>query len=233
MADSYELTHRKNRSGTQSSRWTGGHPEKAWSKPSGDLGQRGSSTVVQGQRRQAGNSRLVGRDVECSYCHAKGHVRSECEKLRSGEEQSRGRKSVALVKSRNRVLLSRNTDDHGIVTQIESARLTDTRCGPDVLDISGCTVDHCDGPDCVVDTSVGVIDTGDRPDDSCHVLSHGDDSEVSAGDRSDGVCHVSSCGDSGPVSDMYKGFVSQGEVVRCHGWVSGEPSDYVEGYWSF
>ena len=81
--------------------WTEGHPGKAWSKPSGDLGQRGSSTVVQGQSGQSGNSRPVRRDVECFYCHAKGHVRSECEKLRRGQEQSRGRKPVALVKSRN------------------------------------------------------------------------------------------------------------------------------------
>ena len=100
LADSYELTHRKSGSGAQSSRWTEGHPGKAWSKPSGDLGQRGSSTAVQGQSGQSGNNRPVRRDVECFYCHAKGHVRSECEKLRRGQEQSRGRKPVALVKSR-------------------------------------------------------------------------------------------------------------------------------------
>ena len=41
---------------------------------------------------------------------------------------------------------------------------------------------------------------------------HGGDSRVSAGDRSDGDCHVESHGDSGSVSDMYRGFVSQGEV---------------------
>ena len=84
LADSYELTHRRSGSGAQSSRWTEGHPGKAWSKPSGDLGQRGSSTAVQGQSGQSGNSRPVRRDVECFYCHAKGHVRSECEKLRRG-----------------------------------------------------------------------------------------------------------------------------------------------------
>ena len=103
-----------------------------------------------------------------------------------------------------------NTDGHGIVTQVESARLTDTRCGPGVLDISGCTGDHCDSPGCVVDTSVSVIDTGDWPDGSCHVSSHGGDSGVSTSDRSDGACHVESYGDSGPVLD--KRFVSQGEV---------------------
>ena len=212
LADSYELTHRKSGSGAQSSRWTEGHPGKAWSKPSGDLGQRGSSTAVQGQSGQSGNSRPVRRDVECFYCHAKGHVRSECEKLRRGQEQSRGRKPVALVKSRNVVFQSGNTDGHGVVTQVESARLTDSRCSPDVVNTSDCTGDHCDGPGCVVDTSVDVVGTDDRSDVSCSVVSHGGDSRVSAGDRSDGDCHVESHGDSGPVSDMYKGFVSQGEV---------------------
>ena len=212
LADSYELTHRKSGSGAQSSRWTEGHPGKAWSKPSGDLGQRGSSTAVQGQSGQSGNSRPVRRDVECFYCHAKGHVKSECEKLRRGQEQSRGRKPVALVKSRNFVFQSGNTDGHGVVTQVESARLTDSRCSPDVVNTSDCTGDHCDGPGCVVDTSVDVVGTDDRSDVSCSVASHGGDSRVSAGDRSDGDCHVESHGDSGPVSDMYKGFVSQGEV---------------------
>ena len=36
-----------------------GTPDKAWSKPSGDLGQRGSLIMVQGQSRQSGNSRPV------------------------------------------------------------------------------------------------------------------------------------------------------------------------------
>ena len=211
FADSYELTHRKSGSGAQSSRWMEGHPGRAWSKPNGDLGQRGSSTAVQGQSGQSGNSRPVRRDVECFYCHAKGHVRSECEKLRRGQEQSRGRKPVALVKSRNVVFRSGNTDGHGVVTRVESARLTDSRCSP-VVNTSDCTGDHCDGPGCVVDTSVDVAGTDDRSDGSCSVVSHGGDSRVSAGDRSDGDCHVESHGDSGPVSDMYKGFVSQGEV---------------------
>ena len=212
LADSYELTHRRSGSGAQSSRWTEGHPGRAWSKPSGDLGQRGSSTAVQGQSGQSGNSRPVRRDVECFYCHAKGHVRSECEKLRRGQEQSRGRKPIALVKSRNFVFQSGNTDGHGVVTQVESARLTDSRCSPDVVNTSDCTGDHCDGPGCVVDTSVDIVGTDDRSDVSCSVASHGGDSRVSVGDRSDGDCHVESHGDSGPVSDMYKGFVSQGEV---------------------
>ena len=99
------------------------------------------------------------------------------------------------------MLHSGNMDGHGIVTEVESARLTDIRGGPDVLDTSGCTGEHCDGPGCVVDTSVGVIDIGDRPDGSCSVLSRGGDSRVSASDRSDGVCHVESGGDSGPVSE--------------------------------
>ena len=202
-----------------SSRWTEGHPGKAWSKPSGDLGQRGSSTAVQGQSGQSGNSRPVRRDVECFYCHAKGHVRSECEKLRRGQEQSRGRKPVALVKSRNFVFQSGNIDGHGVVTHVESAGLTDSRCSPDVVNTSDCTGDHCDGPGCVVDTSVDVAGTDDRSHGSCSVVSHGADSRVSAGDRSDGDSHVESHGDLGPVSDMYKRFVSQGEV-----------SDVMDGY---
>ena len=152
------------------------------------------------------------RDVECFYCHAKGHVRSECEKLRRGQEQSRGIKPVALVKSRNFVFQSGNTDGHGVVTRVESVRLTDSKCSPDVVSTSDCTGDHCDGPGCVVDTSVNVVGTDDRSDGSCSGVSHGSDSRVSAGDRSDGDCHIESHGDSGPVSDMYKGFVSQGEV---------------------
>ena len=212
VADSYELTHRKSGSGAQSNRWMGGHPGKAWSKPSGDLGQKGSSTTVQGQSGQSGNGRPMRRDVECFYCHAKGHVRSECEKVRRGQEQSRGRKPVGLVKSRNQMFQSGKMDGHGIVTQVESARLTDSRCSPDSLNTSDHTRDHCDGPGCVVDTSVGAVDIDDRPDGSCSVVSHGGDSRVSAGDRSHGDCHVESCGDSGPVSDMYNGFVSQGEV---------------------
>ena len=101
LADSYELTHRKSGSGAQSNRWTGGHPGKAWSKPSSDLGQRESSTAVQGQSVQSGSSRPVDRNVECFYCHTKGHVRSECEKLRRDQEQPRGKEPVALVKTRN------------------------------------------------------------------------------------------------------------------------------------
>ena len=93
----YELTHKKGGTRAQSSRWTGGDPGKAWSKPSDNLGQKGSSTAVQGQSGQSGNCRPMGRNVECFYCHAKGHVRSECKKLRRGQEQSRGKKSVTLV----------------------------------------------------------------------------------------------------------------------------------------
>ena len=48
LADSYKLTHRKSGSGAQPNRWMGGHPGKAWSKPSGDLGQRELLTAVQG-----------------------------------------------------------------------------------------------------------------------------------------------------------------------------------------
>ena len=122
-------------------------------------------------------------------------------------------------------------DGHRIVTQ---ARLTDTRCGPRVLVISGCTGDHCDGSGCVVDTSVGVIDTSDRSDGSCHMLSHGGDSRVSAGDRSDGDCHVESRGDSDPVSDMYKGFVSQGEVSDVMDGGQKNPVTILrDTYWSF
>ena len=80
------------------------------------------------------------------------------------------------------------------------------------MDTIDCTGDHCDGPGCVVDTSVNVVGTDDRPGGFCAVVSHGGDSRVSAGDRSDGDCHIESHGDSGPVSDMHKGFVSQGEV---------------------
>ena len=47
--------------------------------------------MVQGQSGQSGNSRPVGRDVESFYCHAKGHVRSEYEKLRRWQEQSRAK----------------------------------------------------------------------------------------------------------------------------------------------
>ena len=212
LADSYELTHRKSEPGAQSNRWKGGHPGKAWSKPSGDLGQKGSSTAVQGQNGQSGNNRPTGRDVECFYCHAKGHVRSECEKLKRGQKQSRGRKPVALVKSRSREFHSGNMDGHGIVTRVESVWLTDSRCSPDVVDTSDCTGDHCNGPCSVVDTIVGVLDTDDRPDGSCSVVSHGGDSRVSAGDRSHGDCHIKSHDDSGPLSDIYNGFVSQGEV---------------------
>ena len=106
---------------------------------------------------------------------------------------------------------SGNIDGHGVVTRVESVRVTDSRCSPDVVNTSDCTGDHCDGPGCV-DTSVEGVGTDDRSDVSCSVASHGGDSRVSAGDRSDGYCHVESHGDSGPVSDMYKGFVSQGEV---------------------
>ena len=87
---------------------------------------------------------------------------------------------------------SGNTDGHRVVTRVESARLTDSRCSPDVLNTSDCTGDHCDGPGCVVDTSVEVVGTDDRPDGSCSVGSQGGDSRVSAGDRSDGDCHVES-----------------------------------------
>ena len=169
LADSYELTHRKSGSGAQSNRWMGGHPVKAWSKPSGDLGQKGLSTTVQGQSGHSGDGRPVHRDIERFYCHA--HPGSECEKLRRGQEQSRGRKPVALVKSRNRVFHSGNTDSHGIVSPVESVRLTDSRCSPDSLDTSDHTGDHCNGRGCVVDTSVGVVDTGARSDSSCSVVS--------------------------------------------------------------
>ena len=62
---------------------------------------------------------------------------------------------------------------------------------------------------------MGVMDTGNGPDGSCHMLSHGGDSRVSAGDRSDGgcQCHIESRGDSGLVSDMYKGYLCPRE--RC------------------
>ena len=113
----------------------GRHSGKARSKPSDDLRQRRSSTPAQGPTGQSGNSRPVGRNVECFYCHTKGHVRSECGKLRKGQEQSKGSRPVALVKSRNRVFYTGNMDGHGIVTQVESATLTDTRCDPDVLNI--------------------------------------------------------------------------------------------------
>ena len=49
-----------------------------------------------------------------------------------------------------------NTDGHGIVTQVESARLTGSRCSPDNLDTSDRTGDCCDGPGTVADTGVGV-----------------------------------------------------------------------------
>ena len=99
-------------------------------------------------------------------------MRSECEKLKRGQEQSRGRKPVALVKSRNVVFQSGNTDDHRVVTRVESARLTDSRCSPDVVNTNDRTGDHCDGPGCVVDTSVDVVGTDDRSDGSCSVVSH-------------------------------------------------------------
>ena len=81
--------------------------------------------------------------MPAAICHAKGHVKSECEKLRRGQEQARGRKPVALVKTRNCMFHAGNMDRHRVVTQVESARLTGTKCGPAVLDISSCTGDHC------------------------------------------------------------------------------------------
>ena len=165
-----------------------------------------------------------------------GHVKSECERLRRGQEQSRGKKPVALVKLRNRVFRSRNMDGHRVVTQVESARLADSRCGPGVLDISGCTGDHCDGPGCVMDTSVDVIGTGDRPDSSCHGLSHGQvvtqgcplvtDQMVTVMSRVVRMVTLVQCRTCTLVCVPGKG-------VRCHGWASEEPGDYTEGYWSF
>ena len=92
VADRYELAHRKSDSGARSSR--NGYPDKGLVK-GGNQGQVGPS-VSQSQGRQL-SRKVWDKEVECYYCHAKGHVKSKCTKFRRDQDQSSGKKPVGLV----------------------------------------------------------------------------------------------------------------------------------------
>ena len=82
MADSYELAHRKGDSGAHSNR--SGYPDRN-SVKGGSQSQAGSSPVSQSQSGQL-SRKVWDKDVECYYCHAKGHVKSKCIKFRRDQE---------------------------------------------------------------------------------------------------------------------------------------------------
>ena len=198
LADEYELLHKKsNSTGVQSnSRGSNSYTGKAWSKPnvSSSQGQAGSSSGGQGNTNQAHQKRFPERKVECFYCHAKGHVKSECRKFKEDQERSGGSsRPVALVKS---VGLAKGSVDVGQLANVVGKGLSQ----------------EVDSP-CVVGAGLRVASGCGRPSSGCHVVSQGDSSSDggSVTTSSDGnECHMVSQDDSCCIADAGQRATSSG-----------------------
>ena len=179
--------------------------------------QAGSSSVSQSQSRQL-SRKVWDKDVECYYCHAKGHVKSKCTKFKRDQEQSGGKKPVGLVHVGRGMAEFGVGGSHRFVVPNVNAELASVgrEAGAPCLDNGVGDRGRCLSVPNGVDEGV-VLSEGDLGG-GCPSLSHGDGSCLPCeGKTSEVGQEVDSSVDSSSVLDVYRCFVSQGKVSDVRG----------------